>query len=195
MNPPQHSTNLKDLEPGYIWSYRGIKWQPGYHCTYAVLHDDEATFKYYNGLPAGTRGSHYYEKVKIATPTLEDKIQRAKDLIGKKVLFTAQSIGVVKTKVASWHVTSTTPPALDERSLIYKYLQDNDACVYVVLGNNSHVPVDSERLEVIVEPEYKEVDLNGSYTAKVYKDKIEVGCQTFNVSILEELIQAHKELK
>lgn len=43
-------------------------------------------------------------------------------------------------------------------------------------------------------PKFVEVKLNSDYTAKVYKDKIEVGCQTFPISVLETLNETVKSL-
>jgi hypothetical protein len=39
-----------------------------------------------------------------------------------------------------------------------------------------------------------EVKLNDSYTAKITKDKIEVGCQTFDVKVLKEAYEAWESL-
>jgi hypothetical protein len=44
-------------------------------------------------------------------------------------------------------------------------------------------------------PEYIEVKLNDSYTAKIYKNKIKVGCQEFPIEIVEKLKKALGELK
>lgn len=43
-------------------------------------------------------------------------------------------------------------------------------------------------------PEFYEVVLNSEHTAKVYKDKVVVGCQTFSTSKLNELIDAHNKV-
>ena len=43
-------------------------------------------------------------------------------------------------------------------------------------------------------PDFSEVVLNKEYTAKVYKDKIVVGCQTFPVFIIDDLVLALKEM-
>lgn len=46
--------------------------------------------------------------------------------------------------------------------------------------------------------EYKpasvEIKLNSKYSAIVSKDKIKVGCQEFDISILDKLVGAHKSL-
>ena len=48
----------------------------------------------------------------------------------------------------------------------------------------------------IVEKRVQKVDvcLNSEHTAEVYKDKIVVGCQTFDPSIIEKLAEAYKSL-
>jgi len=42
---------------------------------------------------------------------------------------------------------------------------------------------------------FKEVKLNADYTAKVYADKVEVGCQTFPSSVLHDLLLALELVK
>lgn len=42
--------------------------------------------------------------------------------------------------------------------------------------------------------EYIEVKLNSEYAAKIYKDKIVVGCQEFPISKLQELVEASKKV-
>lgn len=50
-------------------------------------------------------------------------------------------------------------------------------------------------LEIVEKrPQKVEVCLNSEYSAEVYKDKIVVGCQTFDPSIIEKLAKAHKSL-
>ena len=44
-------------------------------------------------------------------------------------------------------------------------------------------------------PEFKEVKLNDSHSAQVYKDKIVVGCQTFPVEIMDKLRDAWESVK
>lgn len=38
------------------------------------------------------------------------------------------------------------------------------------------------------------LQLNEEYTAKIFKDKIVVGCQTFNINIIDELVKAKQKL-
>lgn len=48
-------------------------------------------------------------------------------------------------------------------------------------------------LEIVKKrPRKVTVELNGEYSAEVYKDKIVVGCQTFDTSIIQALADAHK---
>tara|TARA_R110000868_G_scaffold217413_1_gene467486 strand:- start:633 stop:1034 length:402 start_codon:yes stop_codon:yes gene_type:complete len=48
--------------------------------------------------------------------------------------------------------------------------------------------------EMQLKPDFSEVKLNSEYSAKVYKDKIVVGCQTFSVGIIDDLVLALKEI-
>ena len=50
-------------------------------------------------------------------------------------------------------------------------------------------------IQVIKREQFEEVRLNDAYTAKVYKDKIVVGCSTFPPSIIEALGAAHRALR
>lgn len=43
--------------------------------------------------------------------------------------------------------------------------------------------------------DYVEVKLNSEYTAKVFKDKIMVGCTTFNSSIIDDLVKARAQVQ
>lgn len=49
--------------------------------------------------------------------------------------------------------------------------------------------------EVPIKPKTVVVPLNDEYKAIVRKDTVEVGCQTFPYSKIEEIIAAHKELQ
>ena len=52
-----------------------------------------------------------------------------------------------------------------------------------------------EFVDLMAVPESQKVKLNNQYTAIVTKDKIVVGCQQFDVSILEELNKAANKFK
>lgn len=43
-------------------------------------------------------------------------------------------------------------------------------------------------------PKVKEIKLNDNYTAQVYKDKVVVGCQTFDKDVINKIIKAQSEL-
>lgn len=99
----------------------------------------------------------------------------------------------------------------------YTHICQNDDCVYAIAGEIStayrnfycciNSPVDSKLLNVEIDwpdPENKiypplkkfvEVELNSEYTAKVYKDKIEVGCQTFPITIIDKLAEASRKIQ
>lgn len=46
---------------------------------------------------------------------------------------------------------------------------------------------------VKVEAPIPEVKLNDNYTAKIYKNKVEVGCQEFPISKIREILKLHDE--
>jgi hypothetical protein len=40
---------------------------------------------------------------------------------------------------------------------------------------------------------YKSVELNGQYTAKIYKDRVEVGCQSFPIEKIKDILREHRK--
>lgn len=48
--------------------------------------------------------------------------------------------------------------------------------------------------EITTEQKYREVILSDSYTAKVYADKVKVGCQTFAINKIREILKASEKL-
>ena len=61
------------------------------------------------------------------------------------------------------------------------------------LANNKfpdHKKVSTDWLIKFCEIKPKEVKLNSEYTAKVYSDRVEVGCQTFTKEVILELAKA-----
>lgn len=51
-----------------------------------------------------------------------------------------------------------------------------------------------ELIEKLESPDFKEVVLNKEWTAKVFKDKIVVGCQTFSPDVIKSLTEAYNSL-
>jgi len=130
---------------------------------------------------------HHFEPVCVET--LEEKIALAKSYIGKKVIgecinnpFTVEKVYVVTDK--------DTARKLDILSLIVEEYLETNGNVVVLVGGYIAVPLDVVELV----PETVTIKLNDDYSATVYNDRIEVGCQTFPISILKELSEAHKSI-
>lgn len=56
------------------------------------------------------------------------------------------------------------------------------------------ITLDDLYIAPFAKPNLVSVVLNSSHTAKVTKDNIEVGCQTFPISVLDELVKARDSL-
>jgi hypothetical protein len=56
----------------------------------------------------------------------------------------------------------------------------------------SSIPFYAKFIKLV--PKVKEIKLNDNYTAQVYKDKVVVGCQTFNKDAIDKIVEAQSEL-
>lgn len=113
----------------------------------------------------------------MGNPTMQSQIELAKSCLGKTVLYENS----VKFKVETIEVVfNTTERTLsgDEQEVLKK-----QGFVVSLLGQTRAVSVTS----VTLEPDCYELKLNEEYTAKVYKDKVVVGCQTFSRKLVQEL--------
>jgi len=112
-----------------------------------------------------------------------EQIRLAKAMIGKEVKnkkglkFTPECISIVYSES-----NCISPPMRQE-------VDDNGFCVYVT-GQGLYCPV----MEVKIAPEIKTVKLNENHTAEVHEDKIVVGCQTFDIENIRNLVRAYDEL-
>ena len=65
--------------------------------------------------------------------------------------------------------------------------------LFVSVGEKGSTPITC--LEVVsTKPAFQTVKLNGHYEAKVYKDKIVVGCQEFPCGVIGDLLRAHMKV-
>lgn len=190
MITPEHFKTIRRPKHGYEWIYRGQGWKPEGLYNYAV-YDGHGCWDYYNNnTPMGYKYKHYYELVEVmAIHTLEEKIQYAKSLVGKTVWW-----GDTLFIVNSWNI-NVDKFGFSDFSLVGKEVDKSGVCVYVNIAGLFAVPINHPDLKVYDKPKFEEVKLNGDYTAKVYKDKVEVGCQTFPVSIINDLAAAHIRIK
>lgn len=131
--------------------------------------------------------SSYRFKLAYTPLSLSEQVKIAESLIGKRVIDKDKAItGYIQTFT---HLSVTNKWGDNCSALVKEYLTTHEYCV-VLHSNYVAVPYDSVELV----PDEIEVKLNDTYTAKVTKDSIKVGCQTFPVSILKELNEALKNL-
>lgn len=111
--------------------------------------------------------SVYFELVE---ESFEDKIVKAYKLIGETVMYK-----VITTEEFK-HFT-----------IRYIKIHENSIRLYNIDDNFIHYS------SVVTPPESITVELNKEYKAIVTKDTIQVGCQTFPISIIDELVKARKQ--
>lgn len=138
------------------------------------------------GRPVHEYYADYFELIG-STLSIEEQIILAKSYIGKTV-----ASGCIKYAISKVNVVLTESEAINLGIASYYVLDDISKNGFsVVVSDVSHAnPVLSVELSI----EFEKVKLNDSYTAEVFKDKLVVGCQTFPISILDELVKAHKSL-
>lgn len=189
MNPPTNLPKLKDPQPGYKWVYRGTGWYSkcANYAWYNKSNYDDWEYATNSGA-SGLDNTHYCEQVKDEPMTIEEQIVKAKSMIGKT--YTRNRVSGV---VVTWHVTNT-PSMSDHSVLVVEEVERNGICVYVRDERRRQIPVNCEDYLEVAKPEYISLKLNEDYTAKVYKDKLTVGCQTFPISILDDLKALHAQV-
>lgn len=114
--------------------------------------------------------------------TVEEQLILANSLVGKSVSY----MGGCCFKVNNVDVYFK---GQKKSGSINEYLETHDICV-AVSGGVYTIPV--ELVEIV--PESIEVKLNEKHSAKVFKDKVAVGCQTFPITIIDDLKKALEEL-
>lgn len=123
--------------------------------------------------------------------TIPQQVAFAKSIIGK----TYQWKKTAPSKVVSVHVTINRD-SQSQSQLVNEVVEDDGICVFITDHIGCTLPVKSYHFHEYVEPkpDFIEVKLNDSYTAKVYLDKIVVGCQTFPIDTLDKLNVARLEI-
>lgn len=123
-----------------------------------------------------------FEKVKPSLSTIEEKIKFAEELMGKRVK-SDTAIG----KVYFWGILKRG----DTSSTSVEDVAEKDGyCVYVKYDCYTS-PV--QNVELV--DDFEEIKLNSNWTAKVYDDRVEVGCQSFNNSVIEDLYKLIQKRK
>jgi len=193
MKLPDNLPPLKKAPNGKQWVYRGTGWmaKDAYYAFLPRRHADgwDYAATEYGSNASGVYDYHYVELVDVSPSTLEGKIALAKEMVGK-----SYRIYNLTATVKSWHVINVIDHTTNSH-LVANEVENNDVCVYVKDDHNREIPVGNPDYVLVVDPLYYSFELNSTYTAKVYKEKIEVGCQEFPISILEDLLKLHKNFK
>jgi hypothetical protein len=117
---------------------------------------------------------------------IEQQIELAKSYIGKQVEgfgnYIVEQIHAVVSKEDAYKLGVASNSVLNDI--------DNNGFSVVISGGNFANPV----MSVKIKPDSVKIKLNDTYDADVTKDTIVVGCQTYPISILDELIAARKSL-
>lgn len=109
--------------------------------------------------------------------TIEQKIALAESIIGKEVSYLDSKVGNAKT----WDIVRK---GVGASYAVNRVTERDGYCVTIRLASDLIYPV--EELTIVV-PEFKEHKLNDTYTAKIYDDRVEVGCQTFTKDTIKQL--------
>lgn len=109
------------------------------------------------------------------------QLKDAQDIIGKRMMYAKSASTAIIQSVNIYPKNHKEKLSIQVR----EYLKTHDYCVVAFWndGDNSY-PV--EELKHI--PEFKTIKI-GDYDAKVYPDKIEVGCQTIPLSTVKEAVK------
>jgi hypothetical protein len=118
--------------------------------------------------------------------TLEEQVKLAKSYIGKNVESTdGKYSGLADTVEVV--VDRTFLTGKNSSAWVVEYFDKHGFVVIVKSNNYWTIPV--TRLKLV---EFTEFKLNDEYTAKIYDDKVIVGCQTFKIETIKELAKLLK---
>jgi hypothetical protein len=123
----------------------------------------------------------------LPSRTLEQDLELARTFLNKDVVsrnggekFTVKRIKVYLKEDGEHRNSSVT---------VMGEIEKNGYCV-TLIGNKYHIPVS----DAVEPPISKTVKLNDTYNAVVTKTEVKVGCQTFPINKIRELIEANESL-
>ncbi len=195
MKIPKHLPRLREAPKGYQWVYRGTNWNSGGDSTTEIAfsnseHLEDGWSYHERGSACGFEDYHYVELEPITHSSLEEQITLAKSMVGKSYKWKGKKTQEVK----SWAVTSNANWDIYS-CLVCDEVCKNDVCVYVLFDDKGQIPVLNKDLEEIVKPISHKLRISSDYTAEVFIDRIEVGCQTIPIEIVEQLLELNKNLQ
>ena len=122
--------------------------------------------------------------------TLEGQLQGCVDIIGKRVEYFMD--GELECDVVlSFQVVTKFENLKDYSDMVQDALQNAIAVVVLFGEMGMNIPYTAVTR---IKEESITIKLNETYKAEVFKDKIVVGCQTFPINILDQLMDAYDKL-
>lgn len=121
--------------------------------------------------------SYRFKLVENDLPSIEEQIKLAKSYLHKNVRpIAGGDEGIVFEILVHIKKPNSSGGVMD-------FYKEHGYCVEVKYSKHWALPV----TELQLSPEFKELKLNNSYTAKIYPDKVVVGCQEFSIETIKEL--------
>jgi hypothetical protein len=147
-----------------------------------------------NGAVIGYGKYRFVEMEEAKTPhnvldEIRKEMEEAKELVGKFVIYNNGSLKLEVTKV-NFYIDKASDTNEASQS-VREEAQRKGYCVYIISKNGLLYPYK----DVKVVEEFINVGLNEQYSARVYKDKVIVGCQTFTIDKVKDILDANKKLK
>ena len=119
---------------------------------------------------------------------IQNEIDDAQKFVGKKVKFSNRNL-VNLFVVKSVDVFFENDPCYSKKELIRQIIKSRGYCVYVTDNVGNAYPVE----EIVICKNM--VKLNDEYSAEIDGDKVKVGCQTFDIEKIREVLATYDCLK
>jgi hypothetical protein len=190
MNEPKIDIEKLNLADGFTLKYRGMAWENGGNATmYGYYYENQGEIFRNSGRPGAMLCHHYWEIVKVDKDfnqlTLEEKIKAAQALVKND------------PEYKDWKVLILAVADHHNPVIVLEYYEEQQKPIVIFKNkkNGMEKPFTAKVYDKPSKPSKVKVVLNSQYTAEVSKDSIVVGCQTFPIEILDELIEARNKLK
>lgn len=124
-------------------------------------------------------------------PTRFKKVEEVEEV--EDTYIKLENVNITTTR---WYVKN---PVINGSYITYEVAYRVSNSGTIPLSSSSHIILDDLKFNTCSKKEFDgfgaiKVELNSEYTAIVSKDKIVVGCQTFSVDIVKDLVKALEEL-
>ncbi len=139
-----------------------------------------------NGVCISWWDTNLFDLVENPQPDYLQQLKDAQDIIGKRMMYGKSASTAIIQSVSIYHKNHKEKLSIQ----VLEYLKTHDYCV-VAFWNDRDNSYPFEELKHT--PKFKTMKI-GDYDAKVYTDKIEVGCQTIPLSTMEEAVKLAKSI-